>query len=175
MSINAFEAAVAGESVLVTETRMEELQLLGRVGSTSLVISGARRNFSPESLNPFELLGAALGSSTAMTLRLYADRVGLPLDRIQVSVSHHPSDADSGAAFERSIILEGDLSAEQRRRLLDVARHCPVDQTLSRGAEIHTSVSTDIRISAAPATSDYLRDIDQRVTALQEKTFSHAE
>jgi putative redox protein len=110
-----------------------------------------------------------------MTLRLYADRVGLPLDRIQVSVSHHPSDADSGAAFERSIILEGDLSAEQRRRLLDVARHCPVDQTLSRGAEIHTSVSTDIRISAAPATSDYLRDIDQRVTALQEKTFSHAE
>ncbi len=175
MSINAFEAAVAGESVLVTETRMEELQLLGRVGSTSLVISGSRRNFSPESLNPYELLGAALGSSTAMTLRLYADRMGLPLDRIQVSVSHHPSDADSGAAFERSIILEGDLSAEQRRRLLDVARHCPVDQTLSRGAEIHTSVSTDIRISAAPATSDYLRDIDQRVTALQEKTFSHAE
>ena len=122
MSINAFDAAVAGESVLVTETRMEELQLLGRVGSTSFVIAGSRRNFSPESLNPYELLGAALGSSTAMTLRLYADRMGLPLVRIQVSVSHHPSGENCAAAFERSIILEGDLSAEQRQRLLEVVR-----------------------------------------------------
>jgi putative redox protein len=174
MSINAFDAAIAGESVLVTETRMEDLQLLGRVGSTSFVISGSRRNFSPESLNPYELLGAALGSSTAMTVRLYADRLGLPLDRIQVSVSHHPSGADTGAAFERAIILEGDLSREQRQRLLDVARHCPVDQTLSHGAEIHTSVSTDLHISAAPATSDYLRDVEERVSALQER-FTHAE
>jgi putative redox protein len=168
MSINAFDAAVAGESVLVTETRMEELQLLARVGSTSFVISGSRRNFSPESLNPYELLGAALGSSTAMTLRLYADRVGLPLVRIQVSVSHHPSGENGGAAFERAIILEGELTAEQRQRLLDVAAHCPVDRTLSQGAEIHTSMSTDLRISAAPATSDYLRDIDERVGTVQE-------
>jgi uncharacterized OsmC-like protein len=174
MSVNAFDAAVAGESVLVTETRMEELQLLGRVGSTSFVISGSRRNFSPESLNPYELLGAALGSSTAMTLRLYADRMGWPLDRVQVSVSHHPSGEDSGAAFERAIILEGDLSPEQRQRLLDVASYCPVDRTLSQGAQIHTSVSTDIRISAAPATSDYIRDIDERVAALRE-TLSHVE
>ncbi|MGD0492812.1 MAG: OsmC family protein [Steroidobacteraceae bacterium] len=174
MSINAFDAAVAGESVLVTETRMEDLQLLGRVGGTSFVISGTRRNFSPESLNPYELLGAALGSSTAMTLRLYADRVGLPLVRVQVSVSHHPSGADYGAAFERSIILEGDLSDEQRHELSQVARHCPVDQTLSHGAEIHTSVSTDMHISAAPATSDYLRDVDERVSALQESV-SHTD
>ena len=168
MSINAFDAAVAGESVLVTETRMEDLQLVGRVGGTSFVVSGSRRNFSPESLNPYELLGAALGSSTAMTLRLYADRAGLPLVRIQVSVSHHPSGEDGGAAFERAIILEGDLTPEQRQRLIDVARHCPVDRTLSQGAQIHTSVSTDIRISAPPATSDYLTDIDERVGAVQE-------
>src|ERR1700677_4905930 len=52
MSINAFNAAVAGECVLVTETRIEHLQLLGRVGGTSLVISGSRQHFSPASLNP---------------------------------------------------------------------------------------------------------------------------
>jgi len=51
MSINAFDAALAGESVLVTETRMEELQLLGRVGSTSFVIAGSAEIFA-ESLNP---------------------------------------------------------------------------------------------------------------------------
>ncbi|HEX4151784.1 MAG TPA: OsmC family protein [Steroidobacteraceae bacterium] len=169
MSVNAFDAALAGESVLVTETRMEDLQLLGRVGSTSFVISGSRRNFSPESLNPYELMGAALGSSTAMTVRRYADRMELPLVRVQVSVSHHPSGEQSKAVFERRIILEGDeLSDEQRQRLLDIADHCPVDQTLAYGAEIHTSMSTDHQIAAAPATSDYIRDIDDRISALQE-------
>jgi uncharacterized OsmC-like protein len=174
MSINAFNAAIAGECVLVTETRIEHLQLLGRVGDTSLVISGSRQHFSPASLNPYELVGAALGSSTAMTLRLYADRIGLPLVRIQVSVSHHPTGEESGAAFERAIILEGDLSEEQREQLLDVARHCPIDRTLTRGAEIHTSVSSNSCIAAPPATSDYLRDIEDIVGALQE-TPAHAE
>jgi uncharacterized OsmC-like protein len=163
MSINAFDAAVAGESVLVTETRIEDLQLLGRVGSTSIVISGARQYFSPASLNPYELMGAALGSSTAMILRLYADRMGFPLVRIQVSVSHHPTGEDSGAAFERAIILEGDLSDAQRERLLEVARRCPIDRTLSRSAAIHTSVSTDTHISAPPATSDYLKDLEDSI------------
>ena len=64
--------------------------------------------------------------------------------------------------------LEGDLSDAQKRRLLDVAEHCPVDQTLAHGAEIHTSVSADSEIAAAPATSDYVRDIDDRINALQE-------
>jgi len=174
MSISAFDAAVAGESVLVTETRMEHLQLLGRVGSTSFVISGSRKNFSPESLNPYELMGAALGACTAMTLRLYADRMELPLDRIQVSVSHHPSGAESRSVIERTILLDGDLSAAQRERLLEVAEHCPVDQALRNGTQIHTVVSTDHLVSASPATSDYLRDIDDTVATLRE-TFSHAE
>lgn len=168
MSVNVFDAALAGESVLVTETRMEDLQLLGRVGSTSFVISGSRGNFSPESVNPYELMGAALGASTAMTVRRYADRMELPLVRVQVSVSHHPSGEQARAVFERRIILEGDLSDAQKRRLLDVADHCPVDQTLVHGAEIHTSVSADSEIAAAPATSDYVRDIDDRINALQE-------
>src|SRR5271157_4294934 len=104
MSISAFDAAVAGKSVLITETRMEPLQLLGRVGSTSFVIAGSRGHFFPESLNPYELLGAALGACTAMSLRLYADQMGLPLVRIQVSVSHHSSGGESKALFERTII-----------------------------------------------------------------------
>jgi uncharacterized OsmC-like protein len=174
MSINAFNAAVAGDSVLVTETRIEDFQLLGRVGSTSIMIAGSRRHFSPASLNPYELMGAALGSSTAMTLRLYADRMGWPLVRIQVSVSHHPSDDQAGATLERAIILEGDLSEAQRQRLLEVARYCPIDRTLRRGAEIDTSVSTDICISAPAATSDYLSDIEDSIGALRE-TLIHSE
>lgn len=164
MSISPFDAAVAGKSVLITETGMETLQLLGRVGSTSFVIAGSRGHFFPESLNPYELLGAALGACTAMTLRLYADQMGLPLIRIQVSVSHHSRGGEPKALLERTIILEGPLSASQRQRLVELAQQGPVDQTLSSGAEIHTFVSTNNLVSAPPATSDYLKDINEAVS-----------
>src|SRR5580692_9729403 len=95
MHSSPFDSATAGKSVLVTETCMEPLQLLGRVGSTSFVIAGSRRPFCPESLNPYELMGAALGSCTAMVLRLHADSMGLPVSRIQVSVSHHSGYPDT--------------------------------------------------------------------------------
>src|ERR1700679_726958 len=116
MRSSPFDSAVAGKSVLITETRIEPLQLLGRVGSTSFVIAGSRKPFCPESLNPYELMGAALGACTAMTLRLYADSMGLPLSRIQVSVSHHSRQLQSMALFERKIILEGPISADDKQR-----------------------------------------------------------
>ena len=55
MPSSPFDSALAGKSVLITETRMEPLELLGRVGSSSFVIAGSRRPFYPESLNPYEL------------------------------------------------------------------------------------------------------------------------
>ena len=83
MRSSPFDSAVAGECVLITETGMEPLELLGRVGSTSFVIADSRRPFFPESLNPYELMAAALGSCTAMILRLHANQMGLALSRIR--------------------------------------------------------------------------------------------
>jgi uncharacterized OsmC-like protein len=162
-SLNPFDDAAAGKSVLITETRMEPLELIGNVGSTSFVIAGARKPFCPESLNPYELMGAALGACTAMTLRLHADLMGLPLSRIQVSVSHHSRQLQSMPLFERTIILEGPMSADDRQRLLDAAQRGPVDLTLRGGAEIRTILSTDSCITASPATSDYMDDVAQAV------------
>jgi putative redox protein len=163
MDSSAFESAVDGKSVLITETGMEPLQLLGRVGSTSFVIADSRRPLCPGSLNPYELMGAALGSCTAMMLRLHADQMGLGLTRIQVSVSHHSGYPGSPAIFERTIFLEGSLSADDRVRLLEAAQRGPVDQSLRGGAEIRTVLSTDSCLVASPATSDYLSDISQAV------------
>jgi uncharacterized OsmC-like protein len=174
MHSSPFDSAVAGKSVLITETRMEPLQLLGRVGSTSFVIAGSRRPFCPESLNPYELMGAALGSCTAMVLRLHADLMGLDLSRIQVSVSHHSGYPDTMALFERTIFLEGSISADDRLRLLEAAQRGPVDLSLRGGAEIRTTLSTDNCLAATPATSDYLGDIGQAVAAAQE-TSSHTD
>ena len=168
MRSSPFDCAVAGNSVLVTETGMEPLQLLGRVGSTSFVIAGSRRPFCPESLNPYELMGAALGSCTAMLLRLHADRMGLPLSRVQVSVSHHSGYPDVPPLFERTIFLEGSLGGDDRLRLLDAAQRSPIDLSLRGGAEIRTTLSTDNYLGAPPATSDYLSDIDRAVTDSRE-------
>ena len=167
MSSTPFDSAVAGHSVLVTETGMEPLQLLGRVGSVSFVIADSRRPFLPGSLNPYELMGAALGSCTAMVLRLHADRMGLAVSRIQVSVSHHSRYPEASGHFERTIFLEGPISAQDKVRLLQVAQVGPVGLTLGLGAEIRTVLATDNCLTASPASSDYLSDVSEAVRASQ--------
>lgn len=87
--------------------------------------------------NPYDLLCAALGACTAMTLRLYAERKGWPLARATVRVLHTRT-SDGGDRFAREVTLEGALDAEQRRRLLEIAERCPVHRTLERPAEILT-------------------------------------
>ncbi len=92
---------------------------------------------------PYELLLGALGSCTAMTLRMYADRKEWPLETVEVRLrtSHsHETDcaecevADVGiTTLEREIDFTGALNDEQRGRLLEIADRCPVKQTLERG------------------------------------------
>ena len=93
--------------------------------------------------DPFELLLAALGACTAMTTRMYAVRKHMPLRKIEVEL-HYIAHAGAGPAaraqFERAITLEGDLTDEQRHRLLEIASRCPISQALQRGADITTTL-----------------------------------
>jgi uncharacterized OsmC-like protein/alpha-beta hydrolase superfamily lysophospholipase len=99
--------------------------------------------------NPYDFLLAALGACTAMTLRLYAERKALPLDRVTVSLRHakiHAVDCETCETkegmidrIERGIALEGALDAEQRARLLEIADKCPVHRTLTSEVDIVTS------------------------------------
>jgi uncharacterized OsmC-like protein len=98
---------------------------------------------------PYELLLAALGACTAMTLRLYADRKKLALARTEVRLRHSRIYAVDCAEcetkegmldrIERIITLEGDLDAEARKRLLEVADMCPVHRTLKSEIDIRTT------------------------------------
>jgi putative redox protein len=146
----------AGEAGLVTvrETRQGRLQ--------QEIEAGAHRFLADEPVavggddsgpNPYDLLLAALGACTAMTLHLYAERKALPLDRAIVRLRHgriHAADCESCETkegmidrIERGIVLEGTLDAQQRARLLEIADKCPVHRTLTSEVDIRTTELRD--------------------------------
>lgn len=100
--------------------------------------------------DPYELVTAGLGACTSMTLRMYADRKGWPLERVTVKLSHektHRKDCvDCGPqdridTFVRDISIEGDLDGSQRERLLEIADKCPVHRTLESDVNIETRLA----------------------------------
>ena len=136
--------------VTVRETRQGRLQ--------QEITTGAHRFLADEPVaagggdsgpNPYDFLLAALGACTAMTLRLYAERKALRLDRVTVRLRHakiHAADCESCETkegkidrIEREIALEGELDAEQRARLLEIADKCPIHRTLTSEVEIATT------------------------------------
>lgn len=87
---------------------------------------------------PFEHVLAGLGACTSMTIKMYADRKSWPLEAVQVDLSIHKEDA--GYRLTRSIRLNGELSDEQRTRLLDIANKCPVHKMLTGKIEIESAL-----------------------------------
>jgi putative redox protein len=87
---------------------------------------------------PGEFLMMSLASCTAITVRMYADRKKMALDKIRVEVTFEKQQFKS--VFTRDVYLEGELSEEDRQRLLEIAEKCPVHKTLSNPIEIETKL-----------------------------------
>jgi len=101
--------------------------------------------------SPYELLSAALGACTTMTLRMYADRKQWPLEDVEARVRHAKmhcvdcGDTENKTSridtFSRELVLEGALDDEQKGRLLEIADRCPVHRTLHSEVRITTTLA----------------------------------
>lgn len=122
-------------TVVVAENGQGRYQQEIRIGQHILLAD------EPESVGgndagpaPFDFLMAGLGACTSMTLRMYAERKNIALTGIHVALSHEKIEVDGVKRdrISRQITLNGNLSATERQRLLEIANKCPVHRALSQ-------------------------------------------
>jgi putative redox protein len=136
----------APRNVVVRETRNGKFQQTVSIGPHRMLadepVAAGGEDSGP---GPYDFVLAGLGACTSMTLRLYAERKSLPLERVTVTLKHSRIHAEDCADCEtkagmldridRVIAMEGALDAEARRKLMEIADKCPVHRTLT--SEIH--------------------------------------
>jgi len=136
----------APRNVVVRETRNSKFQQTVSIGPHRMLadepVAAGGEDTGP---GPYDFVLAGLGACTAMTMRLYADRKSLPLERVTVTLKHSRIYAQDCAECETKagmldqidlgIAMEGALDAEQRKKLMEIADKCPVHRTLT--SEIH--------------------------------------
>lgn len=136
------ESTTRDGEVVVTDTGAGKFQVRARAGSNGFLID------EPVTVgglgsgpNPYDLLSAALGACTVMTMKLYANRKNFPLEHASANVSHF-RDGSGRDIFVRELSLEGALDSEQIQKIVAIAERCPVHLTLTRGADVRTSLKS---------------------------------
>lgn len=159
-------ASNIGETVLVQETKQGRFQVQVISGSSTFLADEPRAvgglGTGP---NPYDLLSAALGSCTVMTIRLYAEHKKWPLERVRAKVTHHRPALQARDVFSREIVLEGELDETQRAKLLEIADHCPVHVTLDRGADIQTTLVPADPHAAPSSKGEHMKTMTETMTS----------
>ncbi len=124
--------------VIITANGQGRYQQEVRIGKHQLLAD------EPENLGgndagpaPMAFVLTGLGACTAITLRMYAEKKGLDIARITVALEHRRS-PEGKHQVERVVTIEGQLSDEQRTRLLDIANRCPTHLALQQPLEVTT-------------------------------------
>ena len=139
-------------TVVVSESGDSRLSQIVSVGGKHVLRADEPVDYGGADLGPtpYDLLLAGLGACTTMTVRMYAARKSIPLDKATVTLKHakiHAEDCEACETtegkvdrIERELELTGELSDEQRQSLLVIAEKCPVHRTL------HSEVTVETRL-----------------------------
>ncbi len=92
--------------------------------------------------NPMEILNSALASCTSITLQMYAQRKGWPLEEARIEVDVEADKASGHTVFHKRVEFIGDLDEKQRIRLMQIASKCPVEKILVSDTEVRSSEIT---------------------------------
>jgi putative redox protein len=104
-----------------------------QVADEPLSVGGSDLGFSPD-----ELLASSLAACTAITVRMYADRKNMDLDQIEVNVSVEWNKETAGTSLVKTIRFVGNISDEEKERLIVIAGKCPTHKMLSNPITITT-------------------------------------
>ena len=146
------DTSKAPRNVVVRETRSSKFQNTVAIGPHHMLadepIAVGGEDSGP---GPYDYVLAGFGACTSMTMRMYADRKSLPMERVTVTLSHSKIHAEDCAEcetregmldqFDRVIAIEGALDADQRKRLMEIADKCPVHRTLTSEVRILTKAA----------------------------------
>src|ERR1700691_1689385 len=152
VSTEASNNEAGPREVVVRETRNGKIQQTVTVGPHQMLADEPAASGGDDTgLAPYDFLLAGLGACTSMTMRLYAERKSLPLERTTVTLRHSKIHAEDCAECEtkagmldqidRVITMEGPLDAEQRKKLMEIADKCPVHRTLTSEIRILTGAA----------------------------------
>jgi putative redox protein len=157
-AIDRFEIAVMAEQARHDRDERGVVVIRGSAhGFAQEITAGAHRLVADEPIRaggtdtgpgPYELLLAALGACTSMTVALYARRKQWPLEAVTVTLRHakvYAADCENCEQkdalldrIERELELEGALTEEQRTRLVEIASKCPVHRTITSQIDVQT-------------------------------------
>jgi putative redox protein len=131
---------MSGTLVTATIGRDHYRVVLTAGKNTIIADEPASNGGGDEGMSPHEILASALGACTCATVRMYADRKGMSLDGLHVTVLLMRDNDNNTTNISRDITLTGDLNPEDREKLIAIANKCPVHKTLTNPISIETKL-----------------------------------
>lgn len=162
------ESAVTGageETIILEETKYGAFQVKVWAGCATFVVDepfGAGGLASGPT--PYDLLSAAIGACSLITMRLFATKHSCPLEHIRIGITHSSNGLYAQDRFVKHIQLTGSLSELQRQRLAEISDYGPVQLAISRGSEVQTVLlSGDPLHDMATTRCEHMRNVKEAV------------
>lgn len=126
----------------VATTQRERFKTEIKTGSSHILIADEpfEEGGQDSGGTPTELLASSLASCSSITMKMYADRKKWPLEEVKVSIEFKRDIKDGSTTFYKKVEMKGDLDEEQRKRIFEISKKCPVHRILLGEIDIESEL-----------------------------------